>query len=201
MSEVKVDTISERTAANGVAVDGVTIKDSGLTIPSGGTLTVASGGTITNSGTATGFGEVLTDFCRISAQSTFTSLTNNVLVTLAFDTEDWDVHGSMANLTNNRIDIKNAGYYVVGGRLTIGSDNANESRYLYINQYDDSAATTISGIARQAIVQTSHSAAQFLSCMSIVYLAVDDYLTMQGFSNGGGGPSTLNYDMFCGRLK
>ena len=55
MSEVKVDTISERTAANGVAVDGVTIKDSGLTIPSGGTLTVASGGTITNSGTATGF--------------------------------------------------------------------------------------------------------------------------------------------------
>jgi hypothetical protein len=59
MSEVKVDTISERTAANGVAVDGVTIKDSGLTIPSGGTLTVASGGTITNSGTATGFGKVL----------------------------------------------------------------------------------------------------------------------------------------------
>ena len=56
MSEVKVDTISERTAANGVVVDGVTIKDSGLTIPSGGTLTVASGGTITNSGTASGFG-------------------------------------------------------------------------------------------------------------------------------------------------
>ena len=30
MSEVKVDTISERTAANGVVVDGVTIKDSGV---------------------------------------------------------------------------------------------------------------------------------------------------------------------------
>ena len=40
MSEVKVDTISERTAANGIVVDGVTIKDSGLTIPSGGTLDV-----------------------------------------------------------------------------------------------------------------------------------------------------------------
>lgn len=46
MSEVKVDTISERTAANGVAVDGVTIKDSGLTIPSGGAIAVASGGDI-----------------------------------------------------------------------------------------------------------------------------------------------------------
>jgi hypothetical protein len=56
MSEIKVDTISERTAANGVAVDGVTIKDSGLTIPSGGTLTVASGGTIdVTSATKTGF--------------------------------------------------------------------------------------------------------------------------------------------------
>jgi len=48
MSEVKVDTISERTAANGVVVDGVTIKDSGLTIPSGGTLDV--NGTIDLSG-------------------------------------------------------------------------------------------------------------------------------------------------------
>jgi hypothetical protein len=67
MSEVKVDTISERTAANGVAVDGVTIKDSGLTIPSGGTLTVASGGTITNSGTATGFPS--SPFVKISSQT------------------------------------------------------------------------------------------------------------------------------------
>jgi len=32
MSEVKVDTISERTSANGVAVDGVTIKDSAITV-------------------------------------------------------------------------------------------------------------------------------------------------------------------------
>jgi hypothetical protein len=59
VSEVKVDTISERTAANGVAVDGVTIKDSGLTIPSGGTLTIDSGGTITNNGTASGLGGLI----------------------------------------------------------------------------------------------------------------------------------------------
>ena len=51
MSEVKVDTISERTVANGVAVDGVTIKDSGLTIPSGGEIDIASGGTLDVNGT------------------------------------------------------------------------------------------------------------------------------------------------------
>ena len=31
MSEIRVDTISEKTSANGVAVDGVTLKDGGLT--------------------------------------------------------------------------------------------------------------------------------------------------------------------------
>ena len=51
MSEVKVDTISERTVANGVAVDGFTIKDSGLTIPSGGEIDIASGGTLDVNGT------------------------------------------------------------------------------------------------------------------------------------------------------
>ena len=59
MSQVKVDTISERTPANGVAVDGVTIKDSGITIPSGGTLTIDSGATITNNGTASGLGGLI----------------------------------------------------------------------------------------------------------------------------------------------
>jgi hypothetical protein len=56
MSEIQVDTVSEKTAASGVTVDGVLIKDSGITIPSGGTLTVASGGTLANSGTVTGIG-------------------------------------------------------------------------------------------------------------------------------------------------
>ena len=35
MSEVKVDTISERTAAGGVTIDGVLIKDNVLKIPGG----------------------------------------------------------------------------------------------------------------------------------------------------------------------
>jgi hypothetical protein len=43
MSEIQVDTVSEKTAASGVTVDGVLIKDSGITIPSGGVLTLASG--------------------------------------------------------------------------------------------------------------------------------------------------------------
>ena len=77
MSEIKVDTISERTSANGVAVDGVTIKDSGLTIPSGGTLTIDSGGTITNNGTASGLGGLI-----LLSESTNSSSVSELVFTI-----------------------------------------------------------------------------------------------------------------------
>ena len=41
MSEIRVDTISEKTSANGVAVDGVTIKDGGIAATDGSTITTA----------------------------------------------------------------------------------------------------------------------------------------------------------------
>ena len=41
MSEIRVDTISEKTSANGVSIDGVTIKDGGITATDGSTITTA----------------------------------------------------------------------------------------------------------------------------------------------------------------
>jgi len=41
MSEIRVDTISEKTSANGVAVDGVTLKDGAITSTAASTITVA----------------------------------------------------------------------------------------------------------------------------------------------------------------
>ena len=102
MSEVKVDTISERTSANGVAVDGVTIKDSGLTIPSGGTLTINSGGTITNSGTATGFGGV-TNIHMSSADADF-----------AIGVATWTKVIHNVNFTGNTNFNTTTGVYTVG---------------------------------------------------------------------------------------
>ena len=37
-SEIKVDTISENTSGNGVAIDGLTIKDGGITATTGATV-------------------------------------------------------------------------------------------------------------------------------------------------------------------
>jgi len=104
VSEVKVDTISERTAANGVAVDGVTIKDSGLTIPSGGTLTVASGGTITNSGTATGFGSDNTPAFQAYLSANLT-LANGTWTKFPCNTEDFDTDSAYDNATNYRFTV------------------------------------------------------------------------------------------------
>jgi len=41
MSEIRVDTISEKTSANGVAVDGITIKDGGIAATAASTITTA----------------------------------------------------------------------------------------------------------------------------------------------------------------
>ena len=41
MSEIRVDTISEKTSANGVSIDGVTIKDGGIAATDGSTITTA----------------------------------------------------------------------------------------------------------------------------------------------------------------
>ncbi len=125
MSEVKVDTISERTAANGVAVDGVTIKDSGLTIPSGGTLTVASGATITNSGTATGFGVAGTNAfaARITSELTITS---NVNTKLTFDTEDFDSEGAF---TSNTFTAPVAGKYFISADMYCNANTNSAVRW------------------------------------------------------------------------
>jgi len=105
MSEVKVDTISERTAANGVAVDGVTIKDSGLTIPSGGTLTVASGATIdASAGTATGFGGDNTP-TFLATSTTQQTVTNDVTTKIEFANSIIDTDSAFDNTTNYRFTV------------------------------------------------------------------------------------------------
>ena len=45
MSEIRVDTISEKTSANGVAVDGVTLKDGGVAATTASTITTADNST------------------------------------------------------------------------------------------------------------------------------------------------------------
>jgi hypothetical protein len=101
-SELKVDTISEKTAAGGVTIDGTQLKDTkvftdqvdpksgtDLTLgTSGDSVLIPSGVTIANSGTATGFGGgkigqvlqvVKTDTFSSTAANTWTDVTGLTL--------------------------------------------------------------------------------------------------------------------------
>ena len=67
-SEIKVDTISEKTSANGVVIDGVTLKDSKI----GGTITIpGSTGTMALTSDITG-GITGIDQWRVTADVTST---------------------------------------------------------------------------------------------------------------------------------
>ena len=136
MSEVKVDTISERTAANGVAVDGVTIKDSGLTIPSGGTLTVASGGTITNSGTASGFGGLVeADQWRLTAN--YTSTNGDITANLERnDTTGFSLLGTGMTESSGVFSFPSTGYWLVAptmGFEIAAGDNCGVETYFTVD--------------------------------------------------------------------
>jgi hypothetical protein len=149
MSKIKVDTISERTSANGVVVDGVTIKDSGLTIPSGGTLTIDSGGTITNNGTASGFG-LFTSYAVIADQKT-SGTEGGSSVTGAFYTRDLNTEISdpdgIVSISSNQFTLGAGTYYIVWEAPFFGTGatrtrlaNITDSTYSY-SKSDYSAST------------------------------------------------------------
>ena len=189
MSEVKVDTISERTAANGVAVDGVTIKDSGLTIPSGGTLTVASGATITNSGTATGFGVAGTnDFAaRITSELTITS---NVDTKLTFDTEDFDSEGAF---TSNTFTAPVAGKYFISANMYCNANTTNAVRHaqLWIQK-------NASDFHRLIWASGSYATEQPMTTTVLMDLALNDTVEVYVRVDRGGGSAYIEKGFFGG---
>tara|TARA_Y100000034_G_C6784105_1_gene350669 strand:+ start:109 stop:705 length:597 start_codon:yes stop_codon:yes gene_type:complete len=192
MSEVKVDTISERTAANGVAVDGVTIKDSGLTIPSGGTLTVASGGTITNSGTASGFGDN-TPSWYVKLSTDFSCATGTY-TKVEFDTEVWDTDSAYDSTTNYRftVPVGEGGKYLVTGGVRWPTTTAGRAYYI---AFFKNGTEVLFGVYRFY----STSAAPVFTNTAILDLAASDYCEMYVVQNQGSTASLYaTYAYFSG---
>jgi hypothetical protein len=206
VSEVKVDTISERTAANGVVVDGVTIKDSGLTIPSGGTatiasggtLTVASGGTIANSGTATGFGGDNTPSFSGKFGSA-TSVTGSTWFKLAFDTEEWDTDGAFDITTNPgrfTVPAGEGGKYVFHGGA--GGFVGTGLQYMRLAIYKNGAIQTGGGHGYCIELIPTVGWDTFLSINATMLLVATDYVELYVYQNLGTGNTTLSVTYFSG---
>jgi len=109
-STIKTNTIAETTGASGVTVDGMIIKDGGLTIASGKTLAVASGGAITNSGTATGFG-MDSESAYAGVLETNATFVDQAIFGPSVDGKSWNGKWSVASLYSSLmlVTIEDAG--------------------------------------------------------------------------------------------
>ena len=121
MSEIRVDTISEKTSANGVAIDSVTLKDGGVTateVASGSTLAIK-----TNSNTAINIdadGHV-THPLNTCFMAVTTSANTNVadgFVTVPADHEIFDLNSDY-NTSTYTFTAPVAGKYLLNGKISL----------------------------------------------------------------------------------
>jgi len=122
-SEIKVDTISEKTSANGVVIDGVTLKDSKI----GGTITIpGSTGTMAlTSDISTGLKGSQTFVLTADITTTgAVDITSNIAApTGTLQTND----GTLVSESSGIFSFSETGYYLI--ILTVGSSFSTDNAY------------------------------------------------------------------------
>jgi hypothetical protein len=113
-----------------------------------------------------------------------TAVNNTTLDPVLFDVEVFDTNGSMANLTNNRIDIQNEGYYICGASIQMNSGGAGVERTVYLYWYDYSA-TTSHQISRAGYGYVYSGGIGQWHAIALLFLGVNDQLTAKCFQNSG----------------
>ncbi len=188
MSEVKVDTISERTAANGIVVDGVTIKDNGLTIPSGGTIDVngtldVTGATVTGLSTET-MGPSF--FAYLSASWAITS--EEAHVEIPFNTEVFD-SDSCYNTSTYRFTPTTAGKYFVYSNVTITAASQETLYRAMVQIRKNGSEQSISNVDHRGYAYTG---ATIPATWVVDMNGSSDYLSMYAFyDTSSGGASVI----------
>ena len=114
MSEIRVDTIAEKTSANGVAIDSVTLKDGGVT---------TTELTMDGLSTKVAAGDVMFQGGKVGNHT----LTNGTYTLLDFSTEGWD-RGN--NFASNTFTAPVTGKYLLHVRLCLQSVDSSASYYL-----------------------------------------------------------------------
>ena len=101
MSEIRVDTISEKTSANGVAIDSLSIKDGSLSCAAGAALSIDANGHITMP---------LQTALQVRPASTQSNVSDGD--TVVFGTERFDINSDFNN-SNNTFTAPVTGKYLV----------------------------------------------------------------------------------------
>lgn len=98
------------------------------------------------------------------------------LVTVPLDTEVF-ANGVVNNITTNRMTIKEAGYYMIVGKISWDTPVAGASHWTYIYRNGAVLGSTIT----QAAAANAFSAV----CVEFKRLEVDDYIQLKGYQNSG----------------
>ena len=147
MSEVKVDTISERTAAGGVTIDGVLIKDSVLKIPGGspGADKILTSDASGNATWAAAADSALTVAQTFRETSNHTNGGRNITIGATnYEEADQDGYSSLGSITESAgvFTFPSTGRYLVMS-VVAQSQAAAVVAYTYIQYSDDSAVSWI----------------------------------------------------------
>ena len=112
MSEIKVDTVAEKTSANGVTIDGLNIKDSKLVTANSIVEANITDGAIAAAKLASGVLPTNTPNFFVRRTSNVTISSNNVSTKITFDEEDYDV-GSAYSTSTGKFTPQVAGKYFI----------------------------------------------------------------------------------------
>ena len=210
-SELKVDTISEKTAAGGVTIDGTQLKDTkvftdqvdpktgtNLTLgTSGDSVLIPSGVTIANSGTATGFGgsfkgdESMFEVTKTSDQS----ITHDTITLITWDSAYINI-GSDFDLSTERYTAPSAGKYLFGWGINFTANASSKwdlgGLYFYKNgSHDILGGNTQEASNLNADMRSNPGRGMFFSKTVLVTCATSDYFELKAFFNHvDGGSST-----------
>jgi len=113
-SEIKVDTISEKTSANGVVIDGVTLKDSKI----GGTITIP-GSTGTMALTSDISAPGISGFQQFRLTADLTNSGGYVTANWEENDTDYEAIGSYISESSGVFSFSATGKYLVSGQAEI----------------------------------------------------------------------------------
>ena len=166
MSTLKVDTILKRTGTGTITLG-----------QSGDTIAIPSGATISNSGTATGFGGVMTPAFEAYKASSG-NVSDNTAEKIAYDTEVFDVGGCYDHSSNYRFTPNVAGKYFVYHTCWMSTEANGNFEVMWAYIYKNGSVH-----ARQSISAYSSNALRDCSltvCSTVVMNGSSDYVEAYG---------------------
>jgi hypothetical protein len=208
MSEVKVDTISERTAAGGVTIDGVLIKDGVATFqtPAGSPLVFegatanafettfaitdpTADRTITFPDASITLGDAPDNTPSFRANGGYTAAASGTWYTMQLSNEQWDTDSAFDTTTYRfTVPVGEGGKYVISYMVTANTGSAGQRVIGRVDTNGSDSDATMLNASPGASSQRQNAALTM-----ILELDAGDYIELKGQQNRG-----IDYDFRSG---